>query len=368
MPEQPNNLPPVVLIYGSDDFLVKERARAIFNQWQKSANSVDCEIIDGEVDTQESALKSILKLFEAINTLPFFGSVRIVWLKDCNFLANNAKVSNEQIRTRLDELARAIKQIQWNDVRLVISANDVDKRRAIYRAISEVGKVECYDSLSLQTPDWEQKAIEYVDNLLAQNNKSADQTVLTELVNRVGPEIAILHSEVEKLIIYTAERKQITLKDVNAICSNNKLARAFAVADALGKRDLPSTLKYLDEEFWTLQFDKEKSEIGILYGIISKVRAMLVAKELLQERIVKPSANYYTFKNNVESSGLKTISNLKIHPFVLYKACEDSKNYSREELIDAMRLLLKCNLDLVTTQQDKKRVIEQTLVKILSKA
>ncbi|MGB9601684.1 MAG: DNA polymerase III subunit delta [Verrucomicrobiia bacterium] len=368
MSEGKKDFPGLVLVYGSDDFLVKNRARTIFNQWSERSNSVDCEVIEGNVENQDAAQKAISRLIESLNTPPFFGSLRVIWLKDCNFFANNSQVSGEKLRDRIDNLAQTIKQTRWQDVRLLISARDVDKRRAIYKVISEKGKIENYEALSLQDPDWERKAIDYVDQIFEQNNKKVSQEVLTELVNRIGPDLAILNSEAEKLIIYTADRAQITLDDVNAICSNNVLARAFAVADALGRRDLPSVLKHLDEEFWSMQFDKEKSEIGILYGIISKVRALLVAKELVQERLINPDLKYPVFKSALESSSLKTISNVKIHPFVLYKACEESKNFTHKELVNAMLLLLKCNQDLVTTQQDKKRLIQQTLIKILSKA
>ncbi|MGC8744317.1 MAG: DNA polymerase III subunit delta [Verrucomicrobiia bacterium] len=363
-----NNLPPLVLIYGSDDFLVRNRARAIYNKWVEKSNSIDCEVIEGNVENQEAAQKSISKLIESLNTPPFFGGMRVVWLKDCNFLANSSQVSGEKLRNRIDDLARTIKEIKLQDARLLISAQDVDKRRSIFKVISEKGKVEYYEALSLQDPDWEQKAVDYILQIFEQNNKKVSQSVLTEIVNRIGPDLAILNSEAEKLIIYTKDRDRVTIDDVNAVCSNNVLARAFAVADALGRRDLPAALKHLDEEFWSMQFDREKSEIGILYGIISKVRALLVAKELVQERIIKSTSNYPAFKSAFESSGIKTISNLKIHPFVLYKACEESRNFTRDELVNAMQLLLKCNLELVTTQQDKKRLIQQTLIKILSKA
>jgi len=367
MPENSNTAAPVILVFGSDDFLVKSRSRQIFSQWRNQNTSIDEEIIDGAVDSQEETLKSISKLIQALNTLPFFGLMRIVWLKDCNFFSDKSRTTSERIWKNIDELARTIKQIKWSDVRLLISADEIDKRRSIFKVINEVGKTEYYEALSIQDPEWEDKAINYVNKILTQNGKKADENVLLELVNRVGPEFSFLHSEVEKLIIYTAERDHITMKDLDAVCSNNKLVSAFALADALGKRNLSATLKHLEEEFWGLQFDKDKSEIGILYGIISKVRTMLVAKSLAESKLVKQTQNYYAFKKQLDSTGISAISSLKIHPFVLHKAFEDSKNFTREELISAMELLLKCNHDLVSTQQDKKRLIQQALVKILLK-
>lgn len=355
-----------MLITGTDEFLAKERAKEIFSVWAADAGDMDREIIDADVSTQEEALRIIARLTEALNTFPFFGSKRVVWLKDCSFLSESA-ATGENVWRRLDDLAKTIKNLDWKDTRLLINAPSIDKRRAIYKAISEKGKIETFDALSTQDPDWENKAIEFLSNIFEENGKRASEDVLLEVVNRVGADTANLRSEAEKLIIYTGKRNNIQLKDVEDICSTGKQAQAFAVADAVGRRDLPAALKHLDEEFWSMQFDKDKSEIGILYGIISKFRALLVAKDLTESKLVKTGTNYQSFKKQVESSGLTNSGSLKIHPFVLFKACEESKNYTRDELIEAMKLLLQCNYELVSTQQDKKLVIQQTLVKILSK-
>jgi DNA polymerase-3 subunit delta len=366
MKEKKKDLPPVVLITGTDEFLAKARAREIFSEWGADAGEMDREIIEADVATQEEALKAIAKLTEALNTFPFFGSKRVVWLKDCSFLAETT-VTTENVWRRLDDLAKTIKSLSWKDTRLLINAPAIDKRRSLYKAISDIGTIETYEALSTQDPDWENKAMEYVQNILEENGKRVSEDVLFEIVNRVGADTATLRSEAEKLIIYTGNRDTVRLKDVEEICSTSKQVTAFAVAEAIGKRDLPQALKRLDDEFWSMQFDKDKSEIGILYGIISKFRALLVAKDLVESRLVKPGASYAAFKNQVESSGVMSAVALKIHPFVLFKACEESKNYTREELIGAMKLLMQCNYELVSTQQDKKRVIQQTLVKILSK-
>jgi len=45
---------------------------------------------------------------------------------------------------------------------------------------------------------------------------------------------------VEKLALYVGDKKQVEFEDVAAICSRNKTARAFALGDALGDRDLPA--------------------------------------------------------------------------------------------------------------------------------
>jgi DNA polymerase III delta subunit len=171
--------------------------------------------------------------------------------------------------------------------------------------------------------------------------------------------------------LYVGDRKQITGDDVAAVVTRNKQARAFALGDALGDRDLPRLLRTLDEELWTMQFDSQKSEIGLLYGLISKVRAMLFLKEMLREGWVKGDVDYTRFKGQLERVPAgklpedKRFNPLAMNPYVLYKALPQARRYSTEELIRAMELLLDCNRRLIFSSLDESLVLQQTLVQIV---
>src|SRR5690606_24671531 len=131
-------------------------------------------------------------------------------------------------------------------------------------------------------------------------HKEISQEALSELVSRIGPNARQLDTEIEKLSLYVGDRTEIGMEDVNAISSKNKTARAFALGDALGDRDLPRLLRCLDEEFWEMKFDSQRSEIGLLYGLISKVRALLMLKEMIREGWVKAEGDYNRFKAQLE--------------------------------------------------------------------
>src|SRR5208282_5191178 len=110
---------------------------------------------------------------------------------------------------------------------------------------------------------------------------------------------------------------------------------------------LPALLRCLDEELWEirLKVDRDKSEIGLLYGLISKVRVMLLLKEMVREGWVKADADYNRFKSQIERvpkdafPAEKKFNPLTMHPWMLHRALGQSKNYSRAELVRAMNLL-----------------------------
>ncbi len=79
----------LAFICGDDEFAVKKRAKEIFQVWAAESGGMDQEVIDAAVSNSGNALDAIAKLREAIQTLPFFGSAKVVWLRDCSFLGKN---------------------------------------------------------------------------------------------------------------------------------------------------------------------------------------------------------------------------------------------------------------------------------------
>src|SRR5580704_6637486 len=350
---------PLALVCGDDDFAVKQRAKQLFTEWSTELGGMDHEIIDASVGNSGDALAALGKLREALQTLPFFGGGKAVWLRDCNFLGEERTASSQAVTEALGELADELKKFDWQNVRLLISAGKVDKRKVFYKALEKIGEVESFSAWSQDDKDWADRAEMAAQDALRKRQNEISDAALGELVNRAGFNARQLENEVEKLCLFIGERKKIELADVTAICSRNKTAKAFALGDALGDRDLPRLLKRLDEELWETKFDKDKSEIGLLYGLIGKVRALLLLKEMLQEGWVKPEMDYNRFKAQlagVPADRLpadKRFNPLALNPYVLFRALPQAKRYTRDELVRAMDLLLRCNRRMVSSGLDK---------------
>ena len=362
--------PPLVLVCGEDDFAVKQRAKQIYLQWTEELGGMDHEIIDAAASHSGEALKALAKLREAMQTLPFFGTGKVIWLQDCNFLSDE-RAATKDVTESLSALADELKEFAWQNVRLLISAGKVDKRKGFYKALDKLGAVESFAGWSVDDRDWAGQAEAWASKALRARQKEISDEALSELVNRVGPNARQLDNEVEKVALYAGDRKEIEFDDVATICTRNKMARAFALGDALGDRDLPRLLARLDEALWEVKLDPQKSEIGLLYGLISKVRAMLLLKEMLKEGWVKPDMDYNRFKAQLERVPKdqlpedRRFNPLALNPYVLYKALPQVKRYTQAELIRAMDLLFQCNLRLVSTSLDESLVVQQTLVQIV---
>jgi DNA polymerase III subunit delta len=361
----------LALVCGDDEFAVKERAKQLYHQWTDELGGMDHETIEATVSNGGEALTALGRLREALQTLPFFGSAKAVWLRDCNFLGDERTASASDVVETLTELAEELKNFKWSGVRLLISAGKVDKRKTFFKTLDKIGTVETFSGWSVDDRDWAERAELAARADVRSRQKEISEEALAELVNRVGPHPRQIDSEVEKLCLYAGERKKIEFADVAAICTRNRMARAFALGDALGDRDLPRLLRRLDEELWEVKTDSHKSEIGLLYGLIAKMRAMLLLKEMLREGWIKPEADYNRFKAQLERVPAdklpadRRFNPLALNPYVLYKALPQVKKYSQAELIRAMDLLLRCNQRLVSSGLDESLVLQEALVQIV---
>jgi DNA polymerase-3 subunit delta len=362
---------PVALICGDDEFAIKQRARQLHRQWCEELGGMDHEIIEATVSNSGEALTALARLREALQTLPFFGSGKVIWLRDCNFLGDERAASASDVTQTLNELAEELKNFKWSGVRLLISAGKVDKRKTFFKTLDKIGTVETFSGWSVDDKDWAARAEIAARAGVHSRQKEISEEALAELVNRVGPNPRQIDNEVEKLCLFAGGRKKIEFADVAAICTRNKTARAFALGDALGDRDLPRLLRRLDEELWGVKTDSHKSEIGLLYGLISKVRAMLLLKEMLREGWIKPEMDYHRFKAQLERVPAdklpadRRFNPLALNPYVLYKALPQAKKYTPDELVRAMDLLLRCNQRLVSSGLDEALVLQETLVQIV---
>jgi len=373
MPAAKPQLPtePLCLIFGDEDFLVRDRARQVCDGWCAEAGGEDHEIIDGTARNAAEALDALAKLNEAVQTLPFFGGAKVVWLRDTNFLGDERTASSRDVTDRLNGLAKGWETFDWQGVRVLISAGKVDKRKTFFKTARKIGAVE---DLSVADKERGSRAALIVRQRLAELGKKIAAHVADELVLLAGTNLQQLHSEADKLAAFVGERGEVTRQDVHAIATRTRQAKAFALADALGERNLPKLLRVLDEELWEVKLDSKKSPIALLYGLISKVRTMIFLRELLRLKWIRAGGGYPQFKSQLEAipddrlPGDRKFNPKAMHPYMLFNALGHARQYSEAELTKAMDILLRCNRQLVSSSTDDTLLLQQAVVQIVSKA
>jgi len=364
---------PIMLIGGDDDFAIQQRARQVWDSWCKAAGGMDHDVFDGTASNGMEALTALNRVRESLQTLPFFGGPKRVWLQGATFLADDRTSSSKDVTEALARFSDELRRFDWKGVRLLISALKPDRRRAFFKTFEQRGVVELFNTVSVDDNDWATKVESEALRLFKGLGRSIDDDALQELVLRNGTGLRSLNNEVEKLHLHSLGNERITLGDVEAVVCRQKSAQSFALAEALGDRNLSAALHRLDEELWEIRakVDKSKSEIGLLYGLISKVRNLLLIRELLDGGFVRPNTAPYALKPQLEAIPSEILPADKrynpklIHPYVLSKALRQAQNYRTPELVRGMELLLDANRDLVSSSADEARVLQRILVAII---
>lgn len=362
----------LVVVYGDDDFSVQVKGREIFAAWTAEVGGSDTEIINATAENSSAAQAALDKLSMALQSLPFFGGCKLIWFKDCNFLGEDRTASSQTVTKGLNEFAETLKTFLWLGVRLLITAGKISANRTLFKVLSKVATMEYCESISAQDRGWEAKMEMWISREVQKRGKTMDRRAIATMVLFVGANLRQMNSELEKLVLYGGERPAITQKDVEMVVTRNKHAKSFALTDAIGDRDLPRAMRLLDMSLAEVKVDSSVSVLGILYGIISKVRLMLLLRELLDKGYIQEGkvGGYGNVQKLELPAGLlpeeKKFNPALMHPWMVSRCIPQARKYSVPELVRAMSRLLECNRKMVYSGGSPGLALQQVVIDIIS--
>jgi DNA polymerase-3 subunit delta len=143
----PSATPQIYFFGGSDELPVRQEAQKLANKLVPPKDrEFGLEIVNGFANNTDEALTIINRLREAINTLPFLGGNKVVWLKNTNLygdlsFARESKTVVEALSELADELKRGLP----DGVTLLVSATQIDKRRALFKVVEKIPETKILD-------------------------------------------------------------------------------------------------------------------------------------------------------------------------------------------------------------------------------
>lgn len=261
----------LILMFGTDDYLVRRHARELLDKWLPGKDAVlKLDTFDGAVTTSAAALAAIDGCMAAIATLGFFSTEKVIWLRDVAFFMETPVGRSEAVKQKLRDLGTILARGLPAGVRMLVTARKVHKLSAFYKTCQKHGSVHEY-SIPERPRDAERYAQQAVSGLAKSAGVAMTADAGAALVARVGTDTGCLAGEIEKLTLYVADRKTITVKDVRAAASTSGEADIWELADALGNRDLPTCLQLLRK-----LLSQKTGAPGILRILEMKIRELLV--------------------------------------------------------------------------------------------
>jgi len=365
----------IYAVVGSDEAEVKRLATELAtNLTPAGAGDFGLEVIDGAADNSEQAAARIRSAIEALQTLPFFGNTKVVWLKNANFLGDDPKARSAAVQSALEELSELLDGGFDSGVTFLISATEVDKRRAFYKMLVKRAELQVFDRLDSGRAGWEEEATEIVRLRAKKRKLQFDDDALDLFVLLTGGDTRQIENELEKIDIYcsagsTAEMvvPRVTVDLVREVVPLSRSGIIFELSDALAMRDLELALTLVRR-----LLDQGESSIGILLAaVVPTIRNLLLAKDLMERHGLARPHSPFQFISAINRLPAKATEHLprkkdgSINAYALGIAAQHAHHFETNQLINAMRACLSANVQLVTTQLDHELILTEVVVKLL---
>jgi DNA polymerase III subunit delta len=360
--------PKIYAVVGSDEAEVKRVAAELaINLTPPGAGDFGLEMIDGAADNAEQAAARIRSTIEALQTLPFFGSTKVVWLKNANFLGDDQKARSATVQSALEEVSELLDRGFGPEITLLISATEVDKRRGFYKALVKRAELQVFDRLDSGRAGWEEEATEIVRRRAKKRKLQFDDDALDLFVLLTGGDTRQIENELEKIDIFLGKDRIVPVDVVRDIVPLSRAGIIFELSNALALRDLELALTLLRR-----LLDQGESAIGILLAaIVPTIRNLLLAKDLMERHRLSRVHSPFQFISAINRLPAKATDHLprkkdgSVNAYALGIAAQHAHHFNTSQLIDAMQACLTANVQLVTTQLDHELILTEVVVKLL---
>jgi DNA polymerase-3 subunit delta len=360
--------PRIYAVVGSDDAEVKRTAAELAKKLTPpDAGDFGLETIDGAADNAEQAATRIRSTVEALRTLPFFGGVKLVWLKNANFLSDDQKGRAASVQSALEELAEALDEELADGITFLLSATDVDKRRSFYKSLTKSAELQIFDKLDSNRSGWEEEATEIATRRAAKRKLQFDDDALELFVLLTGGDTRQIENELEKINLFLGTERRVNLELVRELVPLSRAGVIFELGNALAECNLERALTLVRR-----LLDQGETAIGILLAaILPTIRNLLLAKDLMERhRLPRPHAPFQFIStiNHLPASATEHLPRKRdgsINAYALGVAAQNAHRFEIAQLIGGMEACLQANLQLVTTQLDHELILTEVVVKLL---
>lgn len=356
------------VIVGTDEGTVSEEALKSFQRYKPDGgDDFSTEIIDGVASNADEALTACGNAIEALQTLPFFGGGKTVWLKNVNFLGADRTSKAESAKAGAEALLACLQEGLPDDVHFVFSSSTFNKSRLLCKFLSQCGDFKTYDKTDVSRDGWQDKVAQLVMARAAELKLGFEAEALELFVMLAGEDTRQIRAELEKIDIYLGDRRAVTIDDVRVMVPLSRAGIVFEIGNALQSKNGARALELIDQ-----QLARKESAVAILRAsIIPTVRNLFMASAASQGRKIANS-NYRQYEaalNAVPQRERAWLPQKKaggVNAYPLFLASRSATQFGIEKLRKAMQACLDADRCLVTTGLEDRMVLHRLVVTICS--
>ena len=308
----------IYILYGTVSYLIEQQINKIINESNIDPNNIN---------KYDLLVDNINMIINDASSMSLFEDKKLI-------VVNNAVCftgAKKDIDTTL--LEQYLNNINENTIIIFIVNNEkLDERKKITKLVNKIGIIKEYNSADKES---------IVKRLFDDYTISPSDIKL--LIERVGDDITLLDSEIEKIKLYKNNDKNITTEDILNLTTKSLETNNFKLIDAIISNDKKIAISLYNER---LKLNEEP--IAIIIALANKIRIMYQVKQLYM--------NGYT-ENNIASI-------LKIHPYRVKLANQNSKKYDSKLLIKYLYELSNLDIQIKSGKIDKILALELFILSI----
>lgn len=309
------------LFFGAEKLLIDEQIQKIKTEIIPDAlESVNYIPLDGRKVLVD-------EIIDACINVPMMSDKKLVVVFNAHFFESSSAKENKADNKKNDMLYDFLEKVPSYTC-LIFACNKVDKRKKLYKIIQKKGSVYEFKPPSLNV-----KA-KWVQSRAKMYGKKIDLTTAYFIAQNTL-DLYQTQNELEKVILFVGKKPNIEKKDIATTLSKSLESNIFDLIYYIGMKKFNEAINILNDLF----YQGEKG-IVILY---------MISKHIME---------LYSVKSKEGKSFQDIRSELGIHPFVLKKELEQSKNFSQDELQNILNLCQKLDLDIKKGKIDEKTGIE----------
>jgi DNA polymerase-3 subunit delta len=264
------------MIFQSLEELEKDLRKSIANvylllgpeeyQCEKAYNLLRAAILSPEgMDFDSSVFVadqiSVHEILGSANIFPMISKRRLVVVRDAE------KLRDADCETLLEALPNLSKRST-----IIFSAHELDHRKKFYKTLREKYCV-------CEFPKLRDAALEHwVENYLRKQECQLSSSSIKKMVELIGSDLQAIASELDKLILYAGEKKQIPDEAIEDLVRASRQQGIFDFIGAISQRDRNGALKSLAN-----LLNMGEHPLVVVTMLARHFRQMLIAKESLQQ-------------------------------------------------------------------------------------
>ncbi|MBR0104685.1 MAG: DNA polymerase III subunit delta [Firmicutes bacterium] len=321
----------VYLFFGPEDYLKKvylERLKRL--RITPDEELMNLQIIEGKSVSAEVIEQSVM-------TPPFLGSFRFTIVKGSGLFKSGKKgeASEAADLPSSNDIIDIIDHIP-DDACLVFVEDEIDKRSKLYKKIQKDGRAVEFTPLS------EADTIKWIAAEFAKRKIKIDKATALYFLRYVNGDMEAVQIEIEKLSSYLGDRQQVEKADIDKVCVKSFQTKIFDLVESMGKKDADRAIEIYRNMIMT-----KEPPMRIFIMVVRQIRMIFQSKNLEKQGY----------------SSAEIAQKLNLHEFAVKEALREARNFSSEEIKNAMEDCLETDRKIKTGLMNDELAVELLIIK-----